>query len=218
MGVRALRFSEAHPYTGVGYLAAIARLDDRLARAEEAKQAQLSGTRQVRAATSRKRYLRRMLRRGHLAHVIRVARFVDREISGLREKFVLPRGTIPFETFLTAARGMAAEAQQQRDVFIRHGMSEIVLDGLLQSLDEFEAAVHDAGEGCRRHVGASAELDKLANEVVEIVGILDALNQIRFEHDAQLIAAWRSASNVVATPRSAPASEPNGGSDIRPAA
>jgi hypothetical protein len=60
--------------------------------------------------------------------------------------------------------------------------------------------------------------------VVEIVGILDALNRLRFEHDAELLAAWGSASNVIAASRGSSAGEAASerdraaGGEIKPAA
>jgi hypothetical protein len=41
----------------------------------------------------------------------------------------------------------------------------------------------------------------VADEIVQIVRVLDGLNRVRFEHDAELMAAWESASNVFGGPR-----------------
>lgn len=142
----------------------------------------------------------------------------------LSHSFVLKRGTIPYLVFLTAARGMATQAQNHRSLLVQHGMADTVLDSLMRALDQFEVAIEQALEGRRAHVGASAELDEVADEVVEIVGILEALNRLRFEHDAELLAAWGSASNVIAAPLGAAASGPAAegdtvdGGDVRPAA
>jgi hypothetical protein len=224
MAARAFSFSEGHSDASAGYLAALARLADRLRKANEAAQHQRNGMLEVRAATARKRYLRRTLRRGHLAHIIRVARMAGKEEPALAQKFVLKRGTIPYQTFLTAARGMATEAQNHRELLVRYGMVESVLDGLLRALEQFDGAIHQELEGRRQHVGASAELDQIADEAVQIVGILDALNRLRFEHNAELMAAWQSTSSVLAAPRSRSASEADAGDDrlnpgnVRPAA
>ena len=73
-------------------------------------------------------------------------------------------------------------------------------------------------------MGASAELKAVADEVVQIVNVMDGLNRYRFMNDAELLAAWESASNVLATPRSgtstrpAPDPAPPAGGEIRPAA
>jgi len=204
MAARALSFSQKHMDRSAGYLAALARLAERLEKADQAALKQRTGMLQVRAATAQKRYLRRSLRRGHLAHIIRVARMARREEPELAEKFVLQRGTIPFQAFLTAARLIATEAQRHRDLLVRYGMVESVLEGLLQALEQFDVAIDQELEGRRMHVGARAELDQLGDEAVGIVRILDALNRLRFEHDAEALAAWLSASNVIAPSRGIP--------------
>ncbi len=67
------------------------------------------------------------------------------------------------------------------------------------------------------------ELRSVADEVVQLVNVMDGLNRYRFMKDAELLAAWESASNVLATPRSgtpkpAPEVTPPAGGEVRPAA
>src|SRR5688500_18249193 len=73
MGVRALGFSIARPDSSAGYATTLARLEDRLARAEQLMNLQRDGTAQVRGATVLKRDLRRIMRRAQLMHLVRVA-------------------------------------------------------------------------------------------------------------------------------------------------
>ena len=74
-------------------------------------------------------------------------------------------------------------------------------------------------------MGASAELKAVADEVVQVVNVMDGLNRYRFMNDAELLAAWESASNVLAAPRSRheatrptpdPVPRPPGGDSARP--
>ena len=51
-------------------------------------------------------------------------------------------------------------------------------------------------------MGASAELDALAEELIQVVRLMDGLNRYRFADDANALAEWMSASNVVGPPRS----------------
>jgi hypothetical protein len=72
------------------------------------------------------------------------------------------------------------------------------------------------------HIGASVELDVVADEVVESVKMFDGLNRFRFANDPDLFAAWRAASNVIGPPKTAekttsPGAPPSGG-EIKPAA
>jgi hypothetical protein len=57
-------------------------------------------------------------------------------------------------------------------------------------------------EARRLHVGASAELDAVADEVVNIVRVMNALNRFRFATNVEVMAEWVSASNVIGPPRS----------------
>lgn len=118
---------------------------------------------------------------------------------------------------------MAEEAASRKELLVRHGLAETVLESLAQALKQFDEAVEHATDGRRAHVGASAELDTVAEEVVHVVKAMDGLNRLRFANRPELLAAWASASNVVRTPQSTgdmPVSEetPRAAGDVRPAA
>jgi hypothetical protein len=225
MGARALDFSRAHPDASAGYTAAVARLEERLARAEQVAARQRDGLLAVRAASARKQELRRAMRQSHLAHLSQVAKAAAREVPEVAEKFRLrPRATT-YLGFRTAARGMEAEAQAQKDLLVRHGFVETVLEDLTQALDQFDAAVDSGAEGRAAHGGASAELSAIADEVVQCVKMMNGLNRYRFRQAPELLAAWQSVSNVVAAPRSGgvkpaetPGEAPVQDGDVRPAA
>lgn len=223
MGASSLEFSEANPDPSPGAVIAVAALEDGLERAGEAVERQRSGVLQVRAATARKEELRRTVERTLLPHVARVAQRASREIPELAQTFVFNPGTRTYLAFRTAARGMAAEAETHKEMLVKYGLAETVFENLLQALDQFDAAVESGKQGRQMHVGASAEISAVADEVVEIVRVLDGLNRYRFRNDAKLLAAWDSASNVLATPKngaSKPGTEgtPPAGGEVRPAA
>lgn len=208
MGRRALDFSRAHPDASPGFGAALAHLEERLARADQLASQQREGILRVRAATARKRELRRTMRRAELLHVAEVARVAAREAPELPQKFVLTRKATPYLAFHTAARGMEAEAQARKELLVKHGLADTVLDSLARALDDFDQAVAQGIEGRQAHVGASAELGALAGEVVRLVRVMDGLNRTRFAHDSELLAAWESARHVVRAPQTgAPAAE-----------
>ena len=96
---------------------------------------------------------------------------------------------------------MAAGAQTRKEVLVKHGLVESV--------------------GRRANLGASAELTAVADEVVQIVQVMDGLNRYRFMGDSELLAAWESASNEpvpVRTPKSPDPEGPPAGGEVRPAA
>ena len=169
MGTRALDFSRAHPDASPGYAAAVTRLEALLARADQVAGQQREGQLEVRAATARKKELKRSMQQAHLSHLAQVAKVAAREVPELAQKLVLRPRTRTYLAFRTAARGMAAEAQSQKEVLVKHGLVETVLDNLVQALDQFDAAVESGAEGRRAHVGASAELTAVADEVFQIV-------------------------------------------------
>jgi hypothetical protein len=97
-----------------------------------------------------------------------------------------------------------------------------VLESLTQVLDQFDAAMERGAQGRRAHVGASAELRDVAEDLVQIVHSMDGVNRLRFANGADLLAEWESASNILATPRSAsakPGSQepPPSGGEVRAA-
>lgn len=201
MGARALEFSRAHPDDSPGYTTAVAQLAEQLATSQQLTDQQREGITESRAATARKSDLRRTMRRRQLVHLARVGRRAARDVPELAQKFELPRDQIPYLAFTSVARTMVAEARRQKELLVKHGLVERVLDSLTDSLDEFDRAMVQGAEGRRIHIGASVNLGAAANEVVQIVKVIDGLNRFRFADDPDLLAAWNAASNVIGPPR-----------------
>jgi hypothetical protein len=221
MGARALEFSRAHPDESAGYTTALKELAELLERSERLAIQQRQGVSEVRAATAMKRELRRAIRQRELTHIARAAQRAAKEVPELTQKFALAREPIPYLTFRSLARTVAAEAEQRRELLVKHGLVDRVLDSLAQSLDQFDQAIARGAEGRRMHVGAGVELDVGADEVVQIIKVIDGWNRFRFAGDPDLFAAWRSASNVVGPPRPAEKTTPEApspGGEIKPAA
>ena len=222
MGARALEFGHAHPLDSPGYTATMVRLEERLGRADMLATQQRDGILAVRAATLHKRELMGKARRAHLAHLARIADVAGSELPELPQKFLLKPGKGSYRAFRTAARGMQVEAQARREELVKHGLVEPLLDDLARLLDEFDAVVERGQEARRVHVGASAQLKVVANEVVRLVKALAGLNRYRFGNEPDLLAQWESASSVVAGRRGPAVEQPvegaPGSGDVRPAA
>ena len=77
-------------------------------------------------------------------------------------------------------------------------------------------------EGRRIHIAAAVELSVVSGEAVQIVRVMDSLNRVRFAGDPDLLAAWRSASNVIGPSRPAAKPEepeaPTSAGAVKPAA
>jgi hypothetical protein len=202
MGNRVLEFSRAHTDPSPGYAAALARLEKGLAEADALAARQRDGLNAVRSATTQKRVIRRQIRRTQLVHLARVAEAAATEAPDIFQKFRLTKEGVPYLAFRTAARGMLAEAESQKELLVKHGLLDSSIQTLAKSLTEFEQAVEQGNTGRRMHVGASAELQALAEELIQVVRLMDGTNRYRFSDDAEALAAWESASNTFAPARS----------------
>ena len=166
------------------------------------------------------------MREAHLAHLAQVARAARREAPQVPLNFVFKPGTNTHVGFQTTARAFLTEAEANRELLVRHGLVESVLTELRQSLDQFDAAMVSGAEARAAHVRASAEIRRLADEVVQGVRVLDRFNRLRFRGTPEVLAAWRSISSVVAAPRGKAEPEgeagsggaPQDGGEVRPAA
>ena len=226
MAAKAAEFSRSHLDESPGYQAVLADVEKKLVQAKEAAADQRSGLVGVGSNAARKAGMRRTMREAHLAHIAQVARAAGREAPELAQKFVFRPGTTTYVAFQTTARAFLTEAEAHRELLVRHGLVESVLTELRQSLDQFDAAMVSGAEARATHVRASAEIRRLADEVVQGVRVLDRFNRVRFRGTPEVLAAWLSASNVVATPRGKTEPEggagsgggPQDGGEVRPAA
>lgn len=221
MGKGVLGFMQAHSDLGPAFTTATTQLDDHITRADGIAARQLEGVRIVRSASQRKAELRQALTSTHLGHLVQVGKVAARDVPDLAQKFVFRPGSRSNLGFRTAARGMVAEAQIHRDVLLKYGLGEDLLADLAAGLDQFDAALEQGQAGRQAHVGASAELHALADEIVQIVRVMDGLVRHRFRNDAEALAAWESASNIPGPFTRArpdePESPPPAGGEVRAA-
>jgi hypothetical protein len=144
---------------------------------------------------------RRRLHHELLRHLVTDAELAAAEEPSLVRKFRLPAANGTNEAFRMHARRMLEQGQASRELLLKHGLAERLLDDLAAAVDQFDASVAETNEGRRGHVGARAELDAVSDEVMQLVEMLDGLNRYRFAGEAELLAAWESARHVVVGPR-----------------
>ena len=209
MAARARDFSLAHPSPEPSYATILGRLEERITRAEALATQQRSGVLAVRASTARRKELRERLNQSLLKHLVRCGEAASKEQPELARRFQLPHLNVTQQTYLTAAHAMVAEAQAQKELFLRHGMATTLLEDLTAALTEYGDSVEQIHTGRRDHVGASADLKAVTGEVMDLVGLLDGLNRYRFRDDPEQRAAWDSAQNVVGPmhPKASPPEE-----------
>lgn len=218
MAMRARDFSRAHPSADANYAPVLARLEDRVTRLQTLAKQQQGGFLARRSSAERRRGLRRRLQHELLRHLVTVAQVAAEEEPALAEKFRLPATNGPNETFRSLARGMLEQGQAQRELLVRHGLADRLLEDLSEAVDQFDASVAETNQGRRDHVGARAEMDAVSDEVMRLVELLDGLNRYRFGGQAELLAAWGSARRVVAGPRTGSKEEPPRAGEEKPAA
>jgi hypothetical protein len=200
MGTRALEFCHANPDSEPGTAQVVARLQQLIARAKATAAAQRDGIIQVRASRSRKEDLRRAML-VPIAHLAEVGRAAAREEHELGKAFRFrPEASTHF-AFRTAARGMATAAQEHRDVLVKYGLSQSVLDEFIKQVDQFEEAIALGYEGRAAHIGATRELRVVSSEIFRLVRVMDGRSRQRFAEDAQLLGSWLSASRVLGKPQ-----------------
>ena len=209
MGARALEFSRAHPDADPGYAAATAKLEQLVARASEAVTLQRSGIVDARAASARRRELRRMLS-VHIAHLAQVGQEASVENHELAKTFRFKPAAQSILAFRSAAGTMAREAEAHRETLVKYGLSAPVLEELGQLLAEFDAAVALGNSGRATHLRATEELKKVAAGISRTVKVMDGRNRQRFKNDSEGLREWIGASTVLGKPRGTPASsQPN---------
>src|SRR5918997_1343939 len=178
-GRRALEFSLAHPDPSPGYATTLASLQSLLARAEDLITLQRDRIARVRGATVQKRNLRRRIRRSQMKHLAKVAQGAARENPELAQKFVLRPEQTPYREFQAMARAMLAEAQGNKELLVKYGLAETLLEGMVKNVKQFDQTIEQSTEARRGHIGASAELDAIGEQIVHLINVMDGLNRDR---------------------------------------
>jgi hypothetical protein len=222
MGTHALEFTVAQPDTEPAMQSAAAKLDQLLKQANEAAVRQRDGLIQVHAGSAQKEELRRRMGLG-IGHMAEVGRAAARERPELATTFRFRPDATSFRTFLTACRAMVEAAEAHRETLVKFGQVQSVVDEFKQQLDQFDGAITQGNDGRSAHVGATRELQSVAQEIARTVRVMDARNRQRFADDPQLLGAWLYASTIHGKPRAgsdSPASAPGAPApgESRPAA
>ena len=85
---------------------------------------------------------------------------------------------------------MAEAARGQRELLARHGLQDAVMDDLIVKVAAYEDAVQHGAEGRRQHIGTTAQLRAVADEMVRVVQVMDGFQRLRFAKDPERLAAW----------------------------
>ena len=155
--------------------------------------------------------VRRALQGKLLRYLAGVGVVAAKENAELGAQFRLSQVRAPNQAFVTLAKHMLEQATAHKDLLVKQGLAENVLSDIATALQQFEQTLEATRAARRAHVGASGDLRAVASEISEQVQLLEGLVRYRFGDDAELMAAWRSASNVVGPFRSKNGTEPGAG-------
>jgi hypothetical protein len=195
MAGRVREFCRTHPDQNPGYTAAVARLEERLARAEALARQEVAGRQSVSGAVVSKEQLRLEIHQT-IALLAGLAGPAAREERELAVGIIRPDVNGSHQAFLTRSRVAAATGSTHKELLVKYGMPETFLDELNTKLDQYEQALNQQHAGRAAHVGARAELEAVTADIMLIIRQLDALNRFRFRTDAESLAAWKSARDV----------------------
>jgi hypothetical protein len=108
----------------------------------------------------------------------------------------MPALTSTHQELLTMSRAILERATAQKELLVKLGMSEQVLDELATALGQYEDTLQATSAGRREHVGAVADLKAVASDISKQVRLLDKVVRYRFGDNPELMGAWESARNV----------------------
>ena len=218
MGFRVLGVCRAHPAdSDAGFTLSLAKLEELVHRGEQAAAAQRGADVDRRGATAQKRALKLSILRGPVAHLASVGQLAGKEDAELAKAFQVKPGIGTHAKFLTTARSMQAAAQTHKQVLAKYGLSDAVMERFGTVLDQFDAALLLGRSGRSEHKGATVELRRVATQITQVVRVMDARMQQRFEDDPQALGSWLSARQVLGTPRPGGADSDGAGSPETPA-
>jgi hypothetical protein len=178
-----------------GYVEALAQLTERLAHAETVAQQSIAGQRAVSGAVATRKQLEAKVT-DSLALLAGLAQSASHEEPNLSAGISRPDKSSSIQSFLTRGRVAAAMAVDHRELLQRMGMPDTFPEELSRLLDQYEASENEKRASRTSHVGATAELAAVTDEVMMIVRQMDALIRFRFRDDAEALAAFESARNV----------------------
>ena len=201
MAVRVRDFSDAHPSADPSFVTVLGRLKESIDRIVELSGQQVGGFLSKHSSSLRRRDIRRRLRDGLLRHLVTVAEDASAEKPELGAKFELPAHNLSHVRFQTVARKMLEQGEAERELLVKHGLSDKLLADLAAAVAEFDASVGETNSGRQDHILAGAELSTVSDEVLQLVGMMDGLNRYRFQKEPQMLVAWEAARHVVSGPQ-----------------
>lgn len=192
---KVLEFERAYPSEDAGHTALVTRLGELVSQINTRFTEALTGSDQRHAATAQRKALRRVLLR-RVRHLENVARVASATTPTLLEAFTPVPLRVSNRAFIVAVRRLVELATVHQEALLAAGLGGTLTAELGERLAEYDTISAAADAGLREQVTANADLTALAREGMDLVGLLDGLNAIRFEGQPVPMAAYASARNI----------------------
>ena len=219
MAVRVRDFCRVHPSADGNYTLVLGQVEEKITRMQELARQEEGGIATSRASVARRRQLRRRLHHELLRHLVTVADVAAGELPGLSENSNCRR-----VTRATRRSGLTLASSWSRDRRTKTccRSTDWQTSCWMTSRAPWMSSTRRWWSRTRRAGTMWAPARKLtSDDILQLVAMLDGLNRYRFAGNAELLAAWESAKNVVTGPRPAeepPVEAPKAEGDVRPAA
>jgi hypothetical protein len=235
MAERVRVFVEAHPADDPSLSPLVAALTGLLERSTQLIAKHDDHRTTASAATAQRLDLRRYVTSGLLRLIGRTGQAASREAPALRGRFQTVRLSGPSLVFVRSSEALLAAAREHGAVLNQQGLNLAVIDEAETMLRRYQELGEEESAARQGRIETRVELESIARDNTDVVKQLDALTRHRFARDPEVLAAWKTARNIVGPARrqavpeepSAPAAgagdtvvtPPAGGSgDVAPAA
>ncbi len=136
MVARVREFCRAHLATEPGYAPILIRLEDRQGRATAIAAREQEGRTAARGARAHRRELRRVLHFQVIRYLVAVGSVAARDQAEVAERFKLTSSNATNAVFVASVKALLAAAESQRDLLVKEGMKEGVLEALSAKVSE----------------------------------------------------------------------------------
>ncbi|MEP6689463.1 MAG: hypothetical protein ABJC36_14025 [Gemmatimonadales bacterium] len=201
MAVRVRDFCETNPSADPSFVSVLGRLKEAIDRMVSLGSRQVSGLLSRHASTVNRQQIRRGLRNDLLRHLVTIAQDAAAEKPGLGDQFEIPGHNLSSARFYAVAKAMLELGVAEKEVLIKHGLSDQLLNDLAVAVAEFEGSITATNTSREEHIGARAELQQVSDEVLQLVQMMNGINRYRFRGDPHLLVAWEAAKHVVSGPQ-----------------
>lgn len=227
MALRVRDFCDANPSADPSFVAVLGRLKEAIGRMQAVGSRQVNGLLSRHAATVNRQQIRRQLRDDLLRHLVTVAQDASATKPGLGDQVEVPGPSLSSARFFAASKAMLELGLAEQEVLLKHGLSPTLLDDLAATVKAYEASITASNSSREDHISARAELQRISEELLQLVRMLDGVNRYRFRNDPHRLVAWQAARHVVTGPQpkegenpgsSSPGPAQSGPEEVHPAA